>query len=315
MGIRNTAYSEISHSHQMYPIDWHNAILRGFRCLLGLQSASMDSKELDLCRCAAAAGAAIARSYFANLAEAGIENKSSTTGYQGIVTKADIEAERAIIETIQEAFPHHSFLGEESVSTDTRSGSRPTIPEHLWIIDPIDGTNNFAHGIPHFAVSVAYYRNGVAECGCVLSPESRDEFWAQRGRGAFHNGRRAQVNQHRVLSETMLGTGFYYDRGSMMRATLAAIGDCFEQQIHGIRRMGTAALDIVYVGLGRFGGFFEFQLAPWDFAAARIFLEEAGGRITTCQGAELPIAKTSVLASNGHLHAELLKIVGRHWDR
>lgn len=276
----------------------------------------MESKELEICLSAAAAGAAISRSYFANLSQAGIANKASSAGYQGMVTKADIEAERAIIETIQAGFPHHSILGEESVSsTEVDSKQLHATAEHVWIVDPIDGTNNFAHGIPHYAVSVAYYRDGVAECGCVLSPESHDTFWAQRGRGAFHNGRRAKVNQHRRLSETMLGTGFYYDRGAMMRATLAAIGDCFEQHIHGIRRMGTAALDIVYVGLGRFGGFFEFQLAPWDFAAARLFLEEAGGEITTCQGTQLPIAKSSVLATNGHLHAELLKILGRHWDR
>lgn len=97
-----------------------------------------------------------------------------------------------------------------------------------------------------------------------------------------------------------------------MRLTLAAIGDCFEHQVQGVRRIGAAALDIAYVGVGRYGGYFEFQLQPWDFAAARLFLEEAGGRITTCEGAELPLAKTSVLATNGYLHDGLLEIVRRH---
>jgi myo-inositol-1(or 4)-monophosphatase len=285
----------------------------------------MPSHELAICRQAAAAGATVARHYFADLANAGIKDKPTTGDYQGIVTKADIEAEGVIIETIRQAFPDHKFLAEESQPSSSmgesdssllgENNSAHLLPEHLWVIDPIDGTNNFAHGIPHYAVSVAYYRHGMAECGCVLSPESNDEFWAQRGRGAWHNGRRASVNQQRQLSETMLGVGFYYDRGAMMRATLDAIGDCFEHQIHGVRRMGTAALDIVYVGLGRFGGFFEFQLAPWDFAAARLFLEEAGGTITTCAGSELTLTKTSVLATNSHLHPELLSIIGRHWIR
>lgn len=277
----------------------------------------MSALELQICRQAAAAGSQVARAYFADLSKAEISTKDSTTGYQGIVTKADIEAEQAIIETIKAAFPQHSFLGEESGSSFNAFSADPglAVPEHLWIIDPIDGTNNFAHGIPHYAVSVAYYRNGVAECGCVINPETHDQFTCQRGQGAFHNGKRSFVNQHKMLSETMLGTGFYYDRGTMMRATLATIGDCFEQQIHGIRRMGTAALDIVNVGLGRYGGFFEFQLAPWDFAAASLFLEEAGGKITTCTGSALPITKTSVLATNGHLHPQLLEIIGRHWKQ
>ncbi len=112
----------------------------------------------------------------------------------------------------------------------------------------------------------------------------------------------------------MLAVGFYYDRGAMMRATLDAIEELFQQQIHGIRRMGTAALDIVQVGLGRFGGFFEYQLSPWDFAAARLFLQEAGGRITTCFGESLPLEKTTILASNGLLHDALLDIVRKHAD-
>ena len=110
----------------------------------------------------------------------------------------------------------------------------------------------------------------------------------------------------------MIAVGFYYDRGPMMRATLKAIEELFQQNIHGIRRFGTAALDLVQVGLGRFGGFFEYELSPWDFAAARLFLEEAGGRITTCTGQELPLEKTSVLASNGLIHDSMLAIVSKH---
>ena len=264
-----------------------------------------DSKHLIIAKRAAAAGAKIASRYFADLASAAIENKTDQAGYQGIVTKADIESEQAIIEIIRNEFPAHQFLAEEEHATQ---GSA----EHLWIIDPLDGTNNFAHGIPHYAISVGYYVNGEARCGCIISPESGDEFIVEQGRGAWHNGRRVYVNQHTSLSETMLAVGFYYDRGAMMRATLAAIEELFGQQIHGIRRMGTAALDIVQVALGRFGGYFEYQLAPWDFGAARLFLEEAGGKITTCTGDELPLQKTSVLATNSVLHEPMLAIVRKY---
>ncbi len=264
-----------------------------------------ESAELTVARNAAAEAAMITKRHFADLASAGIENKSKDDVYEGIVTRADVEAEQAIINAIKAVFPNHEFMAEEGFSEQISA-------EHLWIIDPIDGTNNFAHSIPHYAISIAYYRDGVAQCGCILSPESNDEFTTEKGRGAWHNGKSVQVNQHSSLRETMLAVGFYYDRGSMMRATLDAIEELFRQNIHGVRRMGTAALDIVQVGLGRFGGYFEYQLSPWDFAAARLFLEEAGGKITTCDGGELPLEKTSVLATNSLLHESVLEIVRKH---
>ncbi len=263
------------------------------------------STELTTAIKAAKAGEVILKKYFADLASAGIQNKTNGDEYQGIVTQADIEAERAIVSIIQNEFPDHQFLAEEEHSATETS-------EHLWIIDPLDGTNNFAHGIPHFAVSIAYYRNGVAQCGVVLNPSTGDVFTAQAGKGAWWNASQVSVNQHQQLSDTMIAVGFYYDRGAMMKSTLQAIEELFEQNIHGIRRFGTAALDIVQVGLGRFGGYFEYQLSPWDFAAARLFLEEAGGTITTCHNTDLPLAKTSVLATNSALHPAMLEIVGKY---
>ena len=117
------------------------------------------------------------------------------------------------------------------------------------------------------------------------------------------------VAGHRGFDETLIGCGFYYDRGAMMQSTLDAIRDFFSRQIHGIRRFGTASLDLAQVGCGQFGVFFEYELSPWDFAAGRLFVEEAGGRVTTCRGEELPLQKTSVLASNGLLHEAALQIV------
>ncbi len=263
-----------------------------------------DSLELATAILAARAGESVLSTYFADLASAGIQTKTTNEGYQGIITQADIEAERAVVTEIRRSFSNHRFLAEEEHSSTPNA-------EHLWIIDPLDGTNNFAHGIPHFAVSVAYYQNGRAQCGVVLNPCTGDLFTAERGRGAWWNGVLVAVNQHQSLSETMIAVGFYYDRGAMMKSTLRAIEALFEQEIHGIRRFGTAALDIVQVGLGRFGGYFEYQLSPWDFAAARLFLEEAGGTITTCTGNELPLEKTSILASNSRLHPALLEIVSK----
>lgn len=265
------------------------------------------SPELKLANIAAREGADITSRYFQDLSTADVQNKSSDDEYDGIVTRADVESERAIVSRIRNQFPNHAILGEEE-------HAGPVDAEHLWIIDPLDGTNNFAHQIPHFAVSVAYYRSGQPHCGVVLNPSTNDCFITQRDRGAWWNDQPVQVNQHAALDATMIGVGFYYDRGAMMRATLKAIDALFEKKIHGIRRMGTAALDIVQVGLGRFGGFFEYQLSPWDFAAARLFLEEAGGTITTCQGEPLPLKKTSVLATNGRLHQPMLEIVGRFAD-
>jgi len=264
-----------------------------------------ESQELQTALDAAQAGAAVVSKHFADLASAGIENKTQDREYQGIVTQADVESENAIVASIQKSFPKHVFLAEEE-----HSGANDA--EHLWIIDPLDGTNNFAHGIPHFAVSVAYYRNGQPHSGVVLNPSTGDIFTCQRGRGARWNGQPVAVNQHASFPETMIAVGFYYDRGAMMRATLDAIEEFFQNNVHGIRRFGTAALDIVQVGLGRFGGYFEYKLSPWDFAAARLFLEEAGGKITTCTGGELPLEQTTILASNSLLHQSMLEIVRKH---
>ncbi|MFO0903067.1 MAG: inositol monophosphatase family protein [Pirellulales bacterium] len=221
-----------------------------------------------------------------------------------LVSDADTEAEHAIVSAIRASFPHHSILAEEAHRDRVDA-------EHLWVIDPLDGTNNFAHRIPQFAVSVAYYRDGQPECGVVYQPLTDEWYVARRGCGAFHDGQAVQVSNSTRLDQALLGVGFFYDRDKMMDATLAAIGDLFRQQIHGIRRFGAASLDLCWVGLGRFDGFFEYELAPWDFAAGRLFVEEAGGRVTDCRGLDLPLAKSSVLATNGRLHESILELVRR----
>ncbi len=256
----------------------------------------MMTPEQTIAEEAARAGGAIASRYFRD----GVAMRSKDTA--NLVSDADVEAEHAIAAVIRKAFPSHAILGEEAYQADAAA-------EHLWVVDPIDGTNNFAHQIPHFAVSVAYYHAGVAQCGVVYNPIREEWHTAALGRGAYHDGRQARVAEATRLDEVLVGVGFYYDRGAMMEATLAAIGDLKRREIHGIRRFGTASLDLCAVGLGRYGAYFEYELSPWDFAAGRLFVEEAGGRVTTARGDALPLARTSVLASNGPLHAPMLEVV------
>jgi myo-inositol-1(or 4)-monophosphatase len=256
--------------------------------------------ELELAQKAARTGGEIVARYFRD----GVEIRTNERSYD-LVTDADLESELAIVRVIKDLFPDHNVLGEEA-----HQGSPDS--EHLWVIDPLDGTNNFAHGLPHFAVSVAYYRNGQPMCGTVYNPIRGDWYVAARGQGAYYNGQNVQVAESRSLDEALIGLGFYYPRGAMMEATLAAMRDLFAKQIHGIRRFGSASLDLCQVGAGALGVFFEYELAAWDFAAGRLFVEEAGGVVTTCRGEALPLAKSSVLATNGHLHTAALEIVRHH---
>ena len=222
-----------------------------------------------------------------------------------LVSDADVEAEQAIVQRIRCAFPDHAILAEEEHPHDGNA-------EHLWVIDPLDGTNNFAHKFPQFAVSIAYCHRGQPMCGVIYNPIREEWHTAVRGEGAFVNGRRARVADTARLDLAMVGVGFYYDRGVMMEATLAAIRDFFIRKIHGIRRFGAASLDLCSVGLGMFGAYFEYELAPWDFAAGWLFVEEAGGRVTTCGARPLSLTRSSLLASNGLLHEASLEIVERH---
>lgn len=258
------------------------------------------SAILDVAKRAALAGADAVEPFFQT--DVDVRRKDSTVSFD-LVSEADLASERAVLDVIQAAFPEHGILSEETRQDEIQQ-------EHLWIVDPIDGTNNFLHGIPHFGVSVAYYRRGQAACGVVYNPATKDCYEAIAGEGAQRNGASIQVAGYSTLDRAMIGVGFYYDRGAMMKATLESIAELFSQQIHGIRRFGTASLDLCQVACGMFGAFFEYQLSPWDFAAGQLIVKEAGGEVTTCEGQRLPTKKTSLLASNGRLHEQLVAIVG-----
>ncbi|MEO1994844.1 MAG: inositol monophosphatase family protein [Planctomycetaceae bacterium] len=256
-------------------------------------------QPLTVAKLAAEAGGTVVSAYYRD----GVTMRSKAP--HNLVSDADVESEQAIAAVIRAHFPDHAVLGEEAHQA-------PITASNLWVVDPLDGTNNFAHGVPQFAISIAYCRDGVIECGVVFDPIHDDWYVAQRGHGALHNDLPVHTGTQRTLDEVLIGVGFYYDRGARMTATLAAVQDLFGRNIHGIRRFGAAALDLCHVGTGRFGAFFEYELSPWDFAAGQLFVAESGGRVTTCQGDPLRLTKSSVLASNGHLHASMLEIVGTH---
>ena len=259
----------------------------------------MDCPELKIAERAASAGGEVVSRYYRD----GITMRSKDVS--NLVSDADLEAERAIVALIRSAYPEHEILGEEEQKGNVDA-------EHLWIIDPLDGTNNFAHKVPQFAVSVAYYHKGIAQCGVVLNPVRDEWHVAVKGQGSFFNGERVHVGDQAQLNEVLVGVGFYYERGPVMETTLSAIGDLKrDHKIHGIRHFGAASLDLCMVGLGWLGAYFEYTLAPWDFGAGRLFVEEAGGKVTDCRGGPLPLARSSILASNGLLHVAMLEVVMR----
>lgn len=254
---------------------------------------------------AARIGGDILMGYFHGGVE--MRDKSSEGGKTyDLVSDADLDSETAIAEHLRNRHPGHELLGEEALS------GGPADAEHLWVIDPLDGTNNFAHQVPNFSVSIAYYHRGMPMVGAVFNPAHDEMYTAVRGRGAYRNDTAVKVSDAASLAKTLIGCGFYYDRGAMMRSTLAAVEEFFGCDIHGIRRFGSAALDLCHVGCGQFGGFFEYQLSAWDFAAGRLFVEEAGGKVTDGRGGAIALEKTSIVASNGHLHDLMTEITSRH---
>ncbi len=220
-----------------------------------------------------------------------------------LVTEADLASQDAIIEMIGERFPDHSIIAEEQ-DLHQKSGAADQ-----WIIDPLDGTNNFAHTIPHFCISIAYARSGRVEAGIVFDPVREEMFTAARGKGAFLNDNPIIVSEANSLQEAVIATGFYYDRGKIMRKTLQSIERLFEANIHGMRRFGSAALDLCWVACGRFDAYFEYTISTWDFAAGMLIVEEAGGCCSDQAGDSLDLNSSGIAVSNGNFHEEFLAVI------
>lgn len=254
---------------------------------------------LDVATAAARKAGQVLLKYYGNV---GIHQKSS----HNLVTEADFEAEKAVRELILQSFPDHRILGEEE--GDLGGGDSHS----MWIVDPLDGTNNYAHGIPQFSVSIAYSYRGATQVGVVLDPMRGELFTAILGRGAQLNGESISVSASTDLKESIIATGFYYDRGTMMEKTLQAIRRLFHANIRGIRRLGSAALDITWVACGRLEGFFEYQLSPWDYAAGALIVREAGGECFDRLGQFHGLDSGNIVTTNGKISAALLNCV--HWE-
>jgi myo-inositol-1(or 4)-monophosphatase len=219
-----------------------------------------------------------------------------------LVTIADKESEALIIRRINERYPTHAVLAEESGASGEGEGK--------WIIDPLDGTTNFAHQYPFFCVSIAFEQRGEVVCGAVYDPVRDEMFSGARGLGSFVNGRRLRVSDVEKLGSGLLLTGFPYGVREKIDLAMSQFG-AFVVESQAVRRGGSAALDLCYLALGRCDGFWELDLHPWDTAAGRVIVEEAAGRVTDFKGREFSIYGRDILASNGRIHNEMIAVLAK----
>jgi myo-inositol-1(or 4)-monophosphatase len=228
-----------------------------------------------------------------------VRDISHKRGINDLVTEADRNSEDIIIEEIRNNFPDHSILAEES-------GEKGEEGIYKWVIDPIDGTTNFAHGLPIFCISIGVQQAGRTVGAVVFDPNREETFNAVAGEGAFLNGSRIRVSQASTLETSLISTGFAYDY-KKKTANL----DKFKIMLgkaQAVRRPGSAALDLCYVACGRFDGYWEQFLAPWDTAAGYLIVQEAGGRVSRFDGSEYNIFDKEILASNGHIHEAMMEV-------
>ncbi len=218
-----------------------------------------------------------------------------------LVTEVDKLSEEIIISNIKNSFPEHAIFAEESGRDSNES-------EHLWLIDPIDGTTNYAHAYPFFSISIALEINGEVEVGLVYDPVKDEMFTAEKGKGAFLNRESITVSKSHAIEHSHVCTGFMHEVEWMVEANIKHFGN-FIRRARAVRRDGSAALDLCYVACGRFDGFWELGLNPWDTAAAVLILKEAGGQVSTFTGEEYSIYEKEILASNSIVHEQMIEIL------
>ena len=247
-------------------------------------------KELEVAKQACFEAGKIAMKYFQKDFE--IRKK----GIIDLVTDADVECEKKIKQIILNEYPNHSFMGEEGGSQGEN--------ENVWIVDPIDGTTNFSHGLDFFSHSIALVKGKEIICGAVYNPVNKKLFTAINGKGALLNGKKIEVSKIDSLIDSLIVTGFPYNDPELERKVVSGItslrGNC-----QGVRRFGSAALDLCYVAQGVVDGFFEYSLHPWDVAAGILIVREAGGKVTDINGKEAEVGSGHYLASNGLLHGRI----------
>ena len=231
----------------------------------------------------------------------GTEHAITYKGEVDLVTEVDTEAERVIREELLGTFPTHGMLAEEGGELGGEENAR-------WIVDPLDGTTNYAHGLSIFCVSIALQRSGEVVLGVVHDPMGEETFVAERGRGATLNGEPIRVSSTDEPIRALIATGFPYDRAELPEA-LELFGR-LAASTRGMRRLGSAALDLCYVAAGRLDGYYERGIWPWDLAAGSVIVEEAGGRLTNYRGDVLDLAGREIMASNGRLHSAMMRLIG-----
>ena len=233
---------------------------------------------------------------FGELAELQVSRKAPAD----FVSAADLRAEQVLFEALSKARPGYSFLGEE------RGLVEGTDKTHTWIVDPLDGTTNFLHAIPHFAINIALQREGVVVAAVTYNPITNELFWAEKGKGCFVNDKRLRVAGRKHLDESVLGTGIPF-LGHGQHARFLKELHQISQRVAGVRRFGAASLDLAYVAAGRLDGFWERDLQAWDTAAGLLMINEAGGKVTNADGGEDVLGTGSVCAANLDLHPLLLE--------
>ena len=233
---------------------------------------------------------------FGELSELQVSRKAPAD----FVSAADIKAEQAVFEALEKARPGYSFLGEE------RGLIEGTDKTHTWIVDPLDGTTNFLHAIPHFAINIALQREGAIVAAITYNPITNELFWAEKGKGCFVNDKRLRVAGRKHLDESVLGTGIPF-LGHGQHARFLKELHQISQRVAGVRRFGAASLDLAYVAAGRLDGFWERDLKPWDMAAGVLLITEAGGKVTNADGGDDIMGSGSICAANLELHPLLIE--------
>ncbi|MGQ9618787.1 MAG: inositol monophosphatase family protein, partial [Candidatus Aminicenantia bacterium] len=229
----------------------------------------------------------------------GKSNRITFKGDINLVTEADFLSQDFIKKSIRDLYPHHSILSEEGLEIKSNSPFR-------WVIDPLDGTTNFAHGLPIFSISIAVEYEGKIFAGVVYNPFLNELFWAEIENGAFLGKRRIRVSRTKALNRSLLATGFPYDIREDSNNNLDNFSK-FALRAQAIRRMGSAAIDLCYVACGRFDGFWELKLFPWDVAAGILIVEEAGGEVSDFKGKSIDLYSKEIVASNGLIHDEMIE--------
>ena len=232
-----------------------------------------------------------------------VENlQVSMKGPGDFVSAADKKAEKVLFEELSKARPGYGFLMEESGIVEGADKS------HRWIIDPLDGTTNFLHGIPHFAISVGLERDGQMVAGVVYNPVTDELYLAEKGQGAFLNDRRLRVSARRELTQSVIGCGIPHI-GRPGHDVFLKEERAVMMNVSGLRRMGAASLDLAYVAAGRFDGYWEAAISPWDMAAGIVIVREAGGTVSSIEGGDNMLASSSILVGNEMIHAQLSKVL------